>query len=133
MENTGQAIWSKSNKAWGSARRVQRNAYAWRVSMVMTEGRVECPSCGGPLDTATAEVDRVVPALDYRPRNICYVCRACNESRGVLQSQGSDWARVADYARAVEAASASVEIPTYAESRDWWRGRGGETRTSRWA
>lgn len=123
MTNSEAARWSKSSKSWGSALRVQRNAYAFLVTMVMTGGRMECPACDAPLDLATAEVDRVTPALDYRESNIVYLCRGCNEGRGILQSMGRDWTHADDYAAHVADASAMVTVPSIREAREWWDNR----------
>lgn len=124
MTNTqAPARWSKSHPSWGSARRVQRNAYAYMVTMVMTGGKVECPCCGVALNLDTAEVDRVVPALDYREGNIVYVCRACNQSRAAVQSTGGDWTHVEQYAADVAAASSRVTVPSVRDAREWWASR----------
>lgn len=132
--HTAPARWSKSNPAWGSARRVQRNAYAYAVTMVMTGGRIECPACEGPLDIDTAEVDRVIPSLDYCESNIVYLCRGCNQSRSILQSAGDDWTFISQYAADVASASAHVTVPTVADARRWWADRdAAPTRTSRYA
>lgn len=116
--------WSKSHPAWGSARRVQRNAYAYAVTMVMTNGEDVCPSCDRALDIDTAEVDRAIPANDYCEGNIVYLCRACNQSRSILQSAGADWAHVDQYVSDVASASAHVAVPTMGEARAWWSARG---------
>lgn len=117
------AMWSKDHKSWGSRKRKQRNAYAWRVTLRMTGGGAHCPACLGPLDIDTAEVDRAVPAVDYCPGNIVYLCRGCNQGRSILQSHGRDWARIADYVNDVIAASQGVPIPTESESDAWWNTR----------
>lgn len=126
--------WSKSSPSWGSAYRVQRNAYAWQVAMVLTGGRMVCPACESPMTLDNAEVDRVRPALDYRPTNVVYLCIACNQGRSVLQSAGKDWAGLDAYADAVAAASASVSVMTITAARKWWATipRKAQTR-SRWA
>lgn len=132
--NTHPARWSKSNPSWGSALRVQRNAYAFLVTMVMTEGRMECPTCEGPLDLSTAEVDRPVPALDYRETNCLYVCRECNQGRAALQSIGRDWTHADEYAAHVIDAAAMVTVPSIREAREWWNDRPtGGGRVSRYA
>lgn len=134
MTHTETARWSKSSPSWGSALRVQRNAYAYAVTMVMTGGRVECPTCEGPLTLDSAEVDRPVPALDYREGNCVYVCRACNQGRAALQSIGRDWTYADDYAAHVADAAAMVTVPSIREAREWWNGRGDDTaRVSRYA
>lgn len=121
--NNEAIVWSKSSKSWGSAMRIQRNAYALRVMLAMTGGEWKCPSCGTDWD-GTFEVDRVVPALDYRPGNIVYVCRAnCNGPRGVLQSKGQDWNNVSLYAALVSAASETVAVPSKTEARREWTDR----------
>jgi hypothetical protein len=112
-------IWSKQNPAWGQRRRIQRNAYAFRVSMRMTSGELMCPTCHGPFDLDTAEVDKAIPALDYTPSNIAYICRGCNQDRSRLQSIGRDWTYAATYAADVRHASVGVAIPTEAEARQW--------------
>lgn len=123
MNTSHTARWSKSSPSWGSALRVQRNAYAYRVTMVLTNGANECPACGDILDLDTAEVDRAIPANDYCEGNIVYVCRACNQGRAILQSQGRDWAHVADYIADIAKASESVSVPTNREAREWWANR----------
>lgn len=123
-------IWSKSNTAWGSARRVQRNAYAYAVAMVMTNGRLECPACSRPLDIDTAEVDRPIPSYDYTPGNVVYICRACNQGRSVLQSDGHDWRYAAMYAEDVRIASMRVSVPTVARAKAWWADRHGDGEVS---
>lgn len=126
--------WSKSHPAWGSARRIQRNAYAYAVTMVMTGGRMECPACEGALDIDTAEVDRAIPANDYCEGNIVYLCRACNQSRSILQSAGEDWTHIGQYVSDIASASAHVTVPTMAEARAWWSDRpAGVARISRYA
>lgn len=106
----------------GSAYRLQRNAYAYAVSAVMAGKEDTCPSCEGPLDLANrgGEVDRVDPTLDYRPGNVCYLCRDCNSARGVLQTSGGDWRNVAAYAEAVRVASLQVTVPTVTQAKAWW-------------
>lgn len=134
MTHTETARWSKSHPSWGSARRVQRNAYAYAVTMAMTQGRMVCPACDDTLNLETAEVDRCIPALDYREGNIVYVCRACNQGRAVLQSQGSDWTHAEAYAEAVREASATVTVPSIVQARDWWNNRPTVAhKASRWA
>lgn len=136
MTNTHTAaIWSKSSPSWGSAKRVQRNYYAYLVTVAMTGTWGTCPTCHGPLTWEDAEVDRVTPALDYTPGNIVYTCRAtCNGPRGVLQSVGADWSHVDQYAHDVAVASASVEVPSITEARRWWHSRNTDTgRVSRYA
>lgn len=123
LMNTDTARWSKSSPSWGSALRVQRNAYAYLVLMVMTGGRHECPACESPLDLATAEVDRAVPALDYREGNVVYLCRDCNQGRAALQSIGRDWTHADDYAAHVADAAAMVTVPSIREAREWWADR----------
>lgn len=123
MDNAPAARWSKSHPSWGSALRMQRNAYAFLVTMVMTDGRMECPTCEGTLDLSTAEVDRPVPALDYTEGNCVYVCTGCNQGRAALQSVGRDWTYADDYASHVRDASAMVTVPTMREAREWWHAR----------
>lgn len=127
---------------FGSADRVQRNAYAYAVAMVLTGGRNVCPSCDMPLDlNRGAEVDRIngseVDANGsevYREGTIVYLCRACNASRGELQSRGDDWPNVDAYRAAVVAASAGVPVPTVATARAWWAARPmGAVAVGRWA
>ena len=134
MTHTGTARWSKSSPSWGSALRIQRNAYAYAVTMVMTDGRHACPACDSPLDLDTAEVDRAVPALDYREGNVVYLCRGCNQGRSILQSVGSDWTYADEYAAHVADASAMVTVPSHGQAREWWNNRptGGGT-VSRYA
>jgi hypothetical protein len=130
-------MWSKANPAWGSARRIQRNHYAYMVTLIMTGGRDNvCPTCEGELDLDTAEVDRPIPSLDYTPSNVVYVCRACNQGRSVLQSIGRDWSRIADYVADVQRASCSVGVPTVARAKAWHAARrsaGESVRVSRYA
>lgn len=129
-----EARWSKASKAWGSGRRVQRNAYAFAVAMVLTGGAMVCPACSEALDLDTAEVDRAVPALDYREGNVCYLCRSCNETRGMLQSRDEDWRDVASYVADVARASESVTVLTESAARAWWGTRPRLTRkASRYA
>lgn len=132
MENTS-ARWSKSSPSWGSALRITRNYYAYMVTMVVTGGAMVCPSCDSALDLDTAEVDRVCPTLDYREGNVIYLCRACNQQRGILQSTGNDWTHVSAYAALVSSASESVEIPTVSSARAWWDARPTAEPVSRWA
>jgi len=115
--------WSKSHPAWGQRRRVQRNYYAFLVTMALTAGAMECPACSNPLDLDIAEVDRAIPSLDYAPGNIAYLCRGCNQGRGVLQSVGRDWAMVDMYAAHIADASRGIPIPTEAEAKAWWARR----------
>lgn len=126
-------MWSKSSKAWGSGRRIQRNYYAFMVTMGMTDGRMECPACSSALDLDTAEVDRAIPARDYRPGNVCYLCRGCNQGRGILQSQGKDWSNVAQYVSDVAKASLTIPIPSVADARMFWESRPTVTTRSRYA
>jgi hypothetical protein len=126
-------MWSKSHPAWGQRRRIQRNAYAFKVTMRMTNGRMECPACLNPLDLDTAEVDRAVPGLDYAPGNICYLCRGCNQGRGVLQSVGKDWSRVTEYVSDIATASVGIVIPTEAEAKRWHDARPTVATVSRYA
>jgi len=134
MNTTHAARWSKSSPSWGSALRVQRNAYAFNVTMALTGGRMVCPACDSPLVLDTAEVDRCIPALDYSEGNVVYLCRPCNEARGILQSMGRDWTHADAYAADVRAASASVEVPTVKTARAWWADRPtAEHRPSRYA
>jgi hypothetical protein len=114
------AMWSKAHPSWGRNRRQQRNAYAYLVTMAMTNGELVCPACLNPLDLDTAEVDRAIPARDYRPSNICYLCRGCNQGRGILQSEGKDWKHVERYVLDVANASRDIRIPSVAEARRWW-------------
>lgn len=123
MTHTETARWSKSHPSWGSALRVQRNAYAYAVAMVMTDGRHVCPACDMPLDLDTAEVDRAVPALDYREGNVTYLCRGCNQGRSALQSIGRDWTYADQYASHVADASAMVTVPSHGQARAWWNTR----------
>jgi hypothetical protein len=126
-------MWSKSHPAWGQRRRIQRNHYAYLVTMAMTGNVMQCPSCRGSLDLDYAEVDKAIPALDYTPCNICYVCHGCNHGRGILQSTGADWTYVDMYIADIRRASVGIVIPTEAESRQWWNHRPmGET-VSRYA
>lgn len=117
------AMWSKSHPAFGQRRRVQRNYYAFLVTMVLTAGDMVCPACSNPLDLDTAEVDRAIPSLDYRPGNITYLCRGCNQGRGILQSVDKDWSMVDMYAAHIADASRSVPIPTEREAMAWWTRR----------
>lgn len=118
--NTTTARWSKSSPSWGSPLRVQRNAYAYAVSMVLTGGKAICPSCDAPMSLDGAEVDRVIPSLDYCEGNILYLCIACNQGRAAVQSTGGDWSNVDAYAKAVREASAEVAVPTITAARNWW-------------
>jgi hypothetical protein len=120
---TEPTMWSKDSPAWGSGRRQQRNAYAYKVTMRMTRGELICPACLNPLDLDTAEVDRTIPALDYCPGNIVYLCHGCNNGRGILQSVGRDWLNVEAYVRDVKTASVGIAIPTVSEARQWWARR----------
>lgn len=124
--------WIKHHRnGFGSAARVQRNAYAYAVAMVMTGGRHECPACGGPMPLdGTSEVDRVHGqerdengSEVYREGSIVYVCGGCNQGRSHLQSLGSDWTHVGQYAADVADASAMVTVPTVREAREWWENR----------
>lgn len=129
-------MWSKAHPAWGSRRRQQRNAYAFAVTMRMTRGAMVCPTgCGNDLDLDIAEVDKAIPERDYVPGNICYICRGCNQGRGILQSLSPprDWARVADYIADIASASVGVAIPTEAEARAWWARRPTVTTHPRYA
>lgn len=130
---TSAAIWSKSNPAWGSGRRQQRNAYAFAVTMQLTGGELICPTCLNPLDLDTAEVDRPIPALDYTPGNVVYICRGCNQGRSILQSEGRDWAHADDYADDVRTASTWVRIPSVSDARRWWAQRPTMVTVSRYA
>lgn len=128
------ARWSKSHPSWGSAYRIQRNAYAYAVSMVLTEGKAVCPSCDAPMSLSDAEVDRVVPAADYCESNIVYLCIACNQGRAALQSVGKDWKNVDAYAKAVREASAHVEVLGVTAAKAWWASMDRRTvSVSRWA
>lgn len=121
---TDVAIWSKQSKAWGSARRIQRNYYAFQVAMAMTKGEWVCAAgCGNDLDLDTAEVDRAIPTLDYRPGNIVTICHGCNHGRGVLQSNGGDWRHAHIYAADIKRASVGIPIPSVADARLWWDSR----------
>lgn len=133
METLYVAMWSKSNPAWGSGRRIQRNYYAYLVTMALTGGHMECPACLGYLDLDTAEVDRCIPELDYTPGNVVYVCHGCNHGRGILQSNGGDWTRANDYADDVRTASAFIRIPAVCDARQWWSTRHTVATTSRYA
>lgn len=118
--NYREGSWTRGS---GSAYRLQRNLYAYKVSALMAGGKAGvCPSCAGALNIRDrkAEVDRADPALDYRPGNICYLCRECNSARGVLQTSGGDWSHVDDYREAVRVASSLVDVPTVTEAKDWW-------------
>lgn len=126
-------MWSKQNPSWGQRRRVQRNYYAFLVAMVLTGGAMECPACNNPLDLDTAEVDKAVPSLDYRPGNIVYLCRGCNGGRGVLQSTGHDWRHADDYAQDIHTASAHIDIPSEADAMRWWSRRPTVTTHPRYA
>lgn len=75
----------------------------------------------------------MIPSLDYRPRNICYLCQACNNGRSKLQSVGRDWAGIARYAEDVANASQGVAIPSEREAMEWWRNRPDDGRQSRYA
>lgn len=134
--------WTKHYKnGFGSADRIQRNAYAYAVAMVMTGGRHMCPTCEGPLDFGTAEVDRVNGSERdangsevYREGSIVYVCRGCNQGRSALQSIGRDWTDAHVYAQHVADASAMVTMPSIREAREWWENREVSTaRVSRYA
>lgn len=130
----------------GSAYRIQRNMYAWAVSAVpsgsdINSDAMPCPAClntmvlGGHGDSA-AEVDRVIPSLDYREGNVAYICRSCNESRSLLQTHGNDWQGIAQYQSDVASWSECVTVPTVTESKLWWqsmRSKSSETRLSRYA
>lgn len=116
-------MWSKRNPAWGSGRRIQRNCYAYRVAVALAGSEGICPTCLGELDLDTAEIDRPIPANDYRPGNVVTVCNACNQGRSVLQSVGRDWTHVNDYVSDVLAASAAIRIPAVSEARQWWARR----------
>lgn len=128
---------------FGSAARVQRNAYAYAVAMVMTDGRSVCPCCDAPVDyfqSGSVEVDRVhgderdaEGSAIYREGSIVYVCRDCNQSRAALQSRGEDWTHVDQYVQDVADASAMVTVPTVREAREWWSSRGTGGTVSRYA
>lgn len=120
---TDVAMWSKAHPAWGSRRRIQRNHYAYLVTLAMMGGLKCAASCGNDLDLDSAEVDRAIPYLDYRPGNIAYICHGCNHGRGILQSNGRDWQGVSEYANDIRLASYDVKIPSEAEARIWWSHR----------
>lgn len=135
--------WSRGR---GSAYRIQRNMYAWLVSAVLTDSTSDgdtmpCPCCLktmvlGGHGVSAAEVDRVIPDLDYREGNILYVCNGCNSSRSVLQTHHKDWTNVHAYQRDVLTASFSVTVPTVTDSKLWWqslRGKAEAVRVSRYA
>lgn len=120
------AMWSKSHPAWGMRRRIQRNAYAFAVAMVMTNGLMVCPACLGDFDIDMGEVDRAIPSLDYRPGNVVYICHGCNHGRGILQGMRPiprDWTHVDEYVRDVQRASQGVPIPSEREAKAWWSHR----------
>lgn len=119
---TDVAMWSKAHPAWGSRRRIQRNHYAYLVTLALTGGKCAA-GCGNDLDLDSGEVDRAIPRLDYRPGNIAYVCHGCNHGRGILQSNGRDWQGVSEYANDIRLASYDVRIPSEAEARIWWAHR----------
>jgi hypothetical protein len=104
--------------------RHQKNVYAMRVTVQIMGGPI-CPSCETPLDLSDPrgyDVDKVVPARDYVPGNICYLCRGCNEARSILQSVGKDWQNVAQYAALVSTASEYVSIPKLGkETEEAWK------------
>ena len=126
--NRHDITWTRHPKnGVGSANRMTRGYFAFLVTMAATGGRMVCPSCEGSLDMRTAEVDRVVPRNDAdgskhydAGTGLVYICRACNESRGTLQSVGRDWPRVNEYAAMVNAAADTVTMPTPGEAKAWW-------------
>ena len=117
--------WSKSHKSWGRNYRIQRNVYAWRVAMALTNNARVCPCCTSPMDMRNGDqgmqVDRVIPSLDYGTLgNIVYVCESCNQSRALLQRVGRDWRHVKRYAADVKRAAAKVTVPSIPEAlREW--------------
>lgn len=121
-------MWSKRHPAWGQRRRIQRNYYAFLVSQVMTQGvpvmgDILCPACHQLMDLDTAEIDRAIPSLDYRPSNVVTICHMCNNGRGILQSVGQDWTYVDMYVADIRRASEGIAIPTEAEAKAWWNNR----------
>lgn len=127
------AMWSKSHPSWGKRRRIQRNNYAYLVTIAFVGMWGVCPTCEGDMTFANAEVDRAIPSLDYRPGNCLYICHACNHGRGILQSEGRDWTRAQDYARDVARASERVRIPSEREAGEWWARMTGGGSVSRYA
>lgn len=132
-ENADIPLWSKEHPSWGKRPRIQRNYYAFMVAMVMTGGQMICPACGGTLDLDTAEVDRAIPSLDYRPGNVTYICHGCNHGRGILQSVGADWGKVNQYRIDIARASREVRVPSVTEARQWWDARPTVATVSRYA
>lgn len=135
--------WSRGR---GSAYRIQRNMYAWMVSAVFSNGHVTdtsmpCPTCNNTMvlgghGVSAAEVDRVIPDLDYREGNILYICNGCNSSRSELQTHHRDWTNVDAYRIDVLNMSSGVTVPTVTESKLWWqsmRCNAEDKRTSRYA
>lgn len=135
--------WSRGR---GSAYRIQRNMYAWMVSARFSDAHVTdtsmpCPSCTNTMvlgghGKAAAEVDRVIPDLDYREGNILYICNGCNSARSELQTHRRDWTNVHAYQRDVLMMSSGVTVPTVTESKLWWqsmRDNSEERRISRYA
>lgn len=135
--------WSRGR---GSAYRIQRNMYAWMVSAAfcyadVTDVSMPCPSCNNTMvlgghGKGAAEVDRVIPSLDYREGNILYICNGCNSSRSELQTHHRDWEHIELYRADVLTISESVTVPTVTESKLWWqsmRDTTDERRISRYA
>lgn len=130
--------WSRGR---GSAYRIQRNMYAWLVSASfsnahVTDNTMPCPACLktmvlGGHGVSAAEVDRVIPDLDYREGNILYVCNGCNSSRSVLQTHHRDWTNIETYRKDVLIHSMSVTVPSVTDSKLWWQTMRGKTETER--
>ena len=130
--------WSKSHPSWGRNYRIQRNVYAMRVTMALTKGARVCPCCATPFDMTSdqsLQVDRVIPALDYREGNIVYICESCNQGRALLQRVGKDWTRINEYKRDVANASKRVSVPSIPEALKEWNTmrEGRATSVSRYA
>lgn len=133
--------WVKTvRNGFGSADRVQRNCYAWRVATAMVGTEGTCPSCLGPMALGSADVDRVGGTTHdargeiYVQGGCVYLCHACNHSRGIVQATGADWANVDAYAEAVARASAMVPMPSVRDARAWWANRDtGQGRVSQYA
>lgn len=90
----------------------------------------------GGHGVSAAEVDRVIPTLDYREGNVLYVCNGCNSARSELQTHHRDWMHIEQYRVDVLIHSMSVTVPSVTNSKLWWqamRGKAEDKRVSRYA